>query len=95
MRAWVEKLSKAIKNEGIYTYLSEIIITNYRIKLEKFREDISLFVSHFKTIDNETYYDKHVSIKLYPDEYDLLHKVITDIEESEKDNIIKTFNSFE
>lgn len=95
MRAWVEKLAKVVKNEGTYTYLGEINITNYRIKLEKFREDVSLFVSHFKTINNEIYYDKSVNIKLYQDEYDLLHKIITDIEESEKDLIIETFNSFE
>lgn len=95
MRTWVEKLAKVIKNEGAYTYLGEITITNYRIKLDKFREDMSLYVEHFKIIDNEARYDKYICIKLYQDEYDLLHKVIKDIEESEINIIIETFNSFE
>lgn len=95
MRSWVEKLAKVIKKEGAYTYINEITIRNYRIKLEKFREDIGLYVHHYKVIDNDAYYDKNVYLKLYQDEYDLLCKIFKDVEESEQDALIEIFNSFE
>lgn len=95
MRSWVEKLAKVIKKEGVYTYISEITIRNYRIKLEKFREDFGLYVHHYKVIDNDAYYDKNIYLKLYQDEYDLLYKIFKDLEESEQDALIDIFNSFE
>lgn len=95
MRSWVEKLAKVIKKEGTYTYINEINIRNYRIKLEKFREDIGLYINHYKVIGDDAYYDKNIYLKLYQDEYDLLYKIFKDIEESEQDALIEIFNSFE
>lgn len=95
MRSWVEKLANVIKKEGTYHWINEISIRNYNIKIDKFQENFKLYVSHFKKVENETYYDKSIYLKLYQDEYDLLYKIITDIEESEQDALIEIFNSFE
>lgn len=95
MRSWVEKLANVIKKEGTYHWINEISVRDYNIKIDKFQEKFKLYVSHFKKVENETYYDKNISLKLYQDEYDLLYKIITDIEESEQDALIKIFNSFE
>lgn len=95
MRSWVEKLAKVIKKEGTYHWINEIVVKNYNIKIDKFQEEFKLYVCHFKKVENEPYYDKRISLKLYQDEYDLLYKIITDIEESEQDVLIEIFNSFE
>lgn len=93
MRSWVEKLAKVIKKEGRSTWMDEVSFRQYHVKVENWRDSFNMFVKHFN--EEEEGWDKCVNIKIYPDEYDLLKRVITDIEKSEEDALIEIFNSFE
>ena len=96
MRTWVEKLAKAIKNEGIEIggyFPVTIKFKNYEISLYIYSNRNCESHISISELDKDNKIMRSHNIILYKDETDLLLKIFTKIQEETEDYFIEQFNN--
>ena len=94
MRNWIEKLAKGLEQEGVYIKTQDswvggcIQFRVYNLRIYKGYGGYSLEIRNIISC-------KYAVIKIYENEYDLLHQACSIAERNTEDNIIEEINNLE